>query len=285
MGIKRTVAAPHTLSGAAKHGHTSRLGICMIGSACAAIALSALLLTMLFAGSSAPRPTPDWLAIRPSAALGVFLAGLATCLPALPLRSAIRFRRRLALACTLLALVCATLVLSETLLGTPLDLDHILSAPQTPASARTFDTSPESAVCLLLIGFALLINRRHAAPSPQVMLAAGASLLCISLALAALPIVLIAEAPPFGRQIGDELTNQITPDTAILLLFLAAANFLESCRKRPAGWQLSRSATVGFAIGVVALFVIGVSELRSQSMVAKINRDLAHSEAIFALSA
>ena len=285
MGIKRTVAAPHTLSGAAKHGHTSRLVICMIGSACAAIALSALLLTMLFAGSSAPRPTPDWLAIRPSAALGVFLAGLAICLPALPLRSGIRFRRRLALACTLLALVCATLVLSETLLGTPLDLDHILSAPQTPASARTFDTSPESAVCLLLIGFALLINRRHAAPSPQVMLAAGASLLCISLALAALPIVLIAEAPPFGRQIGDELTNQITPDTAILLLFLAAANFLESCRKRPAGWQLSRSATVGFAIGVVALFVIGVAELRSQSMVAKINRDLAHSEAIFALSA
>lgn len=134
MGIKRTVAAPHTLSGAAKHGHTSRLVICMIGSACAAIALSALLLTMLFAGSSAPRPTPDWLAIRPSAALGVFLAGLATCLPALPLRSAIRFRRRLALACTLLALVCATLVLSETLLGTPLDLDHILSAHhiQTP---------------------------------------------------------------------------------------------------------------------------------------------------------
>ena len=60
MGIKRTVAAPHTLSGAAKHGHTSRLVICMIGSACAAIALSALLLTMLFAGSSAPRPTPDW---------------------------------------------------------------------------------------------------------------------------------------------------------------------------------------------------------------------------------
>ena len=72
MGLKRTVDGPFTIPGAEKHGHTTRLIVCMIGSACAAIALAALLITLLFAGSSAPRPTPDWLAIRPSAALGVF---------------------------------------------------------------------------------------------------------------------------------------------------------------------------------------------------------------------
>ena len=285
MGLKRTVDGPFTIPGAEKHGHTTRLIVCMIGSACAAIALAALLITLLFAGSSAPRPTPDWLAIRPSAALGVFLSGLAICLPALPLRGAIRFRRRLALICTLLALLCAGSVLTETLFNTPIDFDRFFISAQTPAVAQRYDTSPESAVCLLLIGIALLINRRPAAPSPLVMFAAAGSLLCISLALAALPIVLIAEAPLFGGRTDTAIANQITPDTAILLLFLACATFLDSCRKRPAGWQLSRSATTGFAVGVVALFVIGVAELRSQSMVSAINRELAHSEAIFALGA
>ena len=253
-------------------GQAMRIYACLAGGLAAAVGLLDLLITLLYAGVSTPQPALDWIASSPLAALGTALAGSGLFLPALPLRHSLTLRRRISLICAALLFTGALFCLAVWASRPALSNLHFL----TPLGQSNI--TAESALGFLLLATAQLINLRRGIRSAAILLSAGCSLLCLGISVAAL----LAALMPFLSELNWLGSNVTTLDMALLLITLSSGTFIESCRKQPTNWQLGRAATLGFAFGAVALFVIGSSALRSQDQSSRITANIMSSEIIFA---
>ena len=258
------------------HSHDQRWYACTAGGISAAVAVLILLVAALYAGEDIPRPTLPWLATPPFVAFCIALASTGLLLPALPLHRGLALRRRVAFFCAAL-LLCSTLLSLGWLMMKGATPDASPVAALLPLTA-TMDAIPENNISLLLLSIALFINLKRGIRPAAILLACGFSLICFGSALASL-IASLSLHVSDARWLGDTATAF---DTAVLLMLVSSGLFTASCSKHPSSWPLGRSATLGFAAGIVAIFVIGISELRSQTQSQRLMSSIVHNETVFA---
>ncbi len=222
-----------------------------------------------------------WLTMKPNAALCFIFAGLALALP-LAARGDFTLSRRWAVIALIPALI-GLLTLSEYFFGWKLGVD-IFPIDDGLASAGTAEAlrmAPESAICFILLSISLIVSSTPNCAHIRTMASAFCSLLVLFLAISSL----VTYLSPILGVFGWMGLTVMSADSAILLALLGAACLLLTWKQKSFAWELGKTATAGFALGMAILIVIGLTGIRSQHQVSETNQRLAQSESNYATAA
>jgi PAS domain S-box-containing protein len=138
--------------------------------------------------------------------------------------------------------------------------------------------SPESAVCLLLLGLSRVFENVFSPRLLPVMLSAFFNLMVVSLSLSSLSTHFPSVFGVFNW-LGSYV---VAESTATIFILLGISGFVVACSRDVHSWSLGKAATTGFALGSVLLISIGVTATRAQYLASEANSRLVRTETLYA---
>ena len=185
---------------------------------------------------------------------------------------------------TLLPVLIGGLTLGEFLFDWNAGIDRLLvdgGDDAMNAGGFPYRMSPEAAISFILLGLSMPLNNKLHDSVAAVMGAAFCGLMVCALAVSSLSTYLSPMLGVFGW-LGPFVMAE---KTAALFILLGSSAFLEACQQRAFSWELGKTSTAGFALGMALLIIIGLTATRSQYQVSETNIHLARTEALYARSA
>ena len=223
---------------------------------------------------------PGWVSMKPNAALGFILIGIAL-FPSPPATlgpGRASFISGFTRLCGLLAALIGALTLGEYLFAWDAGIDQRLF----PEPAGTVGTSipgrmaPDTALCFVLLAAAREMVRRPSRTRSTLLVAAALGLLVTIIAAADILTYFTPVLGAFGWW-GETI---MAVPTAAVFTILGASMSWEAWQKNVSMWSLNRTVTAGFALGLGLLVVAGLSASRTQEQMRYAKDQEVHSETL-----
>ena len=223
---------------------------------------------------------PGWVSMKPNAALAFILTGIALQLPDLPKawlgpRLAIHVLR-LESGCRWLVGLIGLLTLAEYLFDWNAGFDQWLfpEPAGTVATSNAGRMAPETALCFLLLATGAALARLRRKTTSTLLVSMTLGTLVTILALAAL----LTYVTPVLGAFGWWGKTVMAVHTAILFTCLGTASSLAAWRESPGSWALPGRTLIAYAIGLGLLVMVGVTTMRVQNLLIRLNDSAAQLE-------
>jgi PAS domain S-box-containing protein len=223
---------------------------------------------------------PGWVSMKPNAALAFILTGIALQLPDLPKawlgpRLAIHVLR-LESGCRWLVGLIGLLTLAEYLFDWNAGFDQWLfpEPAGTVATSNAGRMAPETALCFLLLATGAALARLRRKTTSTLLVSMTLGTLVTILALAAL----LTYVTPVLGAFGWWGKTVMAVHTAILFTSLGTASSLAAWRESPGSWALPGRTLIAYAIGLGLLVMVGVTTMRVQNLLIRLNDSAAQLE-------
>ena len=223
---------------------------------------------------------PGWVSMKPNAALAFILTGIALQLPDLPKawlgpRLAIHLYR-LECGCRWLPGLIGLLTLAEYFFDWNAGFDQWLfpEPAGTVATSNAGRMAPETALCFLLLTTGASLARLRRKTTATLLVSMTLGTLVTILALAALLTYITPVLGAFGWW-GKTV---MAVHTAILFAALGTASSLAAWRESPGSWALRGRTLIAYAIGLGLLVMVGITTMRVQNLLVRLNDSAAQFE-------
>jgi PAS domain S-box-containing protein len=205
-------------------------------------------------------PLPGSVSMKPNAALGFVLAGLALLASSGSFSTRSTRQAGLGRLCALMLGLLGLLSLGEYLTGTSFGIDQLLFVEPGGAVGTSYPgrMAPDTALCFVLLGVTLWLTLGARESAPALLLAVTFGTLVATLGLAAL---LSHSSTDFGAPGWWGLT-MMAVHTAGLFVILGIAASLLAWRQGALPWALGWGTTAAFASGLAVLVFVNLTTNR-----------------------